>query len=63
MNVDDHREAATVRVLRGFLLVLFLMGVLGIGVELLLLDHTEDLWQWTPLADGDQPGGARLAHR
>ncbi len=40
MNVDDHREAATVRVLRGFLLVLFLLGVLGTGIELLLLDHT-----------------------
>ena len=47
--MEQRREAATVRALRGFLLVLFLMGVLGIGVELLLLDHTEDLWQWTPL--------------
>ena len=49
MNVDERREAATVRALRGFLLVLFLLGVLGTGIELLLLDHTEDLWQWTPL--------------
>ncbi len=49
MNVDERREAATVRALRGFLLVLFLIGLLGTGAELLLLDHTEDVWQWTPL--------------
>ena len=31
------------------LLVIFLFGALGTGVELLLLGHTESLWQWVPL--------------
>ena len=39
----------TVTALRGFVLALFLMGVLGTGAELLLLEHTEDTWQWIPL--------------
>ncbi len=36
--------------LRTFLLALFLFGALGAGAELLLLGHTEDAWQWAPLA-------------
>ena len=35
--------------LRWFLLVLFVLGVVGTGIELLLLGHTEDVWQWAPL--------------
>ena len=31
------------------LLLVLLLGVIGTGVELLLLGHTEDLWQWEPL--------------
>jgi hypothetical protein len=35
--------------MRGALLVIFLLGALGIGTELLLVGHTEDRWQWVPL--------------
>lgn len=45
-NMD---EAATLAAIRGFLLILFLMGILGTGAELLLLKHTEELWQLVPL--------------
>ena len=34
---------------RFFLMVLFLVGAVGTGVELWLLEHTEDYWQWVPL--------------
>ena len=37
-------------VLRRLLLGLFLFGVLGTAVELVLLEHTEGFWQWVPLA-------------
>ena len=47
--MPDTRPGATTTALRGFLLVLFLIGVVGIGAELLLLGHTEDFWQWAPL--------------
>lgn len=35
--------------LRVALLMILVFGVLGTGVELLLLGHTEDVWQWEPL--------------
>jgi hypothetical protein len=35
--------------LRCFLLILFVLGAVGTGAELLLLGHTEDVWQWFPL--------------
>lgn len=35
--------------LRTFLLTIFIIGLLGAGAELLLLEHTEDFWQWIPL--------------
>jgi hypothetical protein len=31
------------------LLAIFLLGTLSAGVELLLLGHTESIWQWIPL--------------
>ena len=34
---------------RAALLALFVLGALGTGAELLLLEHFEDPWQWTPL--------------
>ena len=34
---------------RRLLLLLFVIGVVGTGAELLLLGHTDDLWQWVPL--------------
>ncbi len=43
------REGAALATIRRILLILFLIGVVGTGLELLLLDHTEDLWQWAPL--------------
>ena len=36
--------------LRSFLLLIFVLGVIGSAVELLLLGHTEDWRQWVPLA-------------
>lgn len=44
------REDATLATIRRGLLILFLLGVIGTGAELLLLGHTESLWQWLPLA-------------
>ena len=39
----------TLAVIRWFLMAILLMGLLGTGVELLLLEHTEGFWQWVPL--------------
>jgi len=36
-------------VFRVALLMILLLGVIGMGAELLLLGHTEDVWQWEPL--------------
>ena len=38
------------RALRGFLLALFVFGAVGVGLELVLLEHFEKLWQRLPLA-------------
>ena len=48
-HIPGDPESGTVTALRGTLLVLFIVGSVGTGVELLLLGHTEDTWQWTPL--------------
>jgi len=37
-------------VLRRILLAVVLVGIAGLSAELLLLEHYEDVWQWTPLA-------------
>jgi hypothetical protein len=42
-------EPGTQRTLRAGLLWLFVAGALGTGTELLLVDHTEDVWQRIPL--------------
>jgi hypothetical protein len=42
-------QTATLTAIRGILLVIFLLGALGAGAELLLLEHTEDRWQLVPL--------------
>ena len=39
----------TLQVTRKLLLVAFLFGIVGSGAELLLLEHTEDIWQYVPL--------------
>lgn len=36
-------------VFRVTLLTILLLGVIGMGAELLLLGHVEDVWQWEPL--------------
>ena len=43
------RKTATIAIVRGILLAIFVLGVLGTGAELLLIKHTEDLRQWVPL--------------
>ena len=37
-------------VLRTFLLVTLLVSLIGTTIELLLLEHFEDVWQWIPIA-------------
>ena len=39
----------TLQFTRKILLVAFLFGIVGSGAELLLLEHTEDIWQYVPL--------------
>lgn len=34
---------------RGLLLAVLVFGMVGIGMELLLLEHTEEFWQWVPI--------------
>jgi hypothetical protein len=48
MNVKNSQEVAVVAI-RSMLLGIFLLGVVGTGAELLLLNHTEDIRQWIPL--------------
>ena len=47
--MPEARSGATTSAIRRFLLILFVIGALGTGAELLLLGRTEDLWQWAPL--------------
>ena len=42
--------ATDLALLRGLLLVLVVAGAVGLILELLLLEHTESVWQWIPLA-------------
>ncbi len=44
--MTSNRETTTIRRL---LIALFVFGVVGTGAELILLEHTEDIWQWTPI--------------
>ncbi|MGQ0647854.1 MAG: hypothetical protein ACT4P7_09800 [Gemmatimonadaceae bacterium] len=43
------QDSALVVALRRGLMAVFLFGVLGMTVELFLLEHTEDWKQWTPI--------------
>ncbi len=47
--LNKHQQSTTLRAIRWFLMAILLMGFLGTGVELLLLEHTEGFWQWVPL--------------
>jgi hypothetical protein len=42
-------ETTTLFVLRKILFAILVLGMAGSGVELVLLKHTEDVWQWIPL--------------
>lgn len=44
-----HRNTSTLRAVRSILLAIFILGTLGTGTELLLIEHTESKWQWVPL--------------
>ena len=39
-------DAAT---LRRLVLIVLTVGIVGVGLELVLLDHMEDNWQWAPI--------------
>jgi hypothetical protein len=46
----DRLEPAALRTMRGLLLGLVAFVMLGTVVDLLLLEHYEEVWQWLPLA-------------
>lgn len=43
-------SGSTLDLVRLVLLAALLLGLLGTLVELFLLEHTEDAWQWAPIA-------------
>ncbi len=45
----DFRERATLSVVRGALLIILAVGLIGLLAELLLIDHVEDPWQRLPI--------------
>ena len=49
LNAGGPLSANSFRKLRQFLLAVILLGLLGTGAELLLLDHYETALQYTPL--------------
>ena len=46
---DKHSNFTTGKIIRNLLLLIFVAGLLGAGVELLLLEHFEVYWQFVPL--------------
>jgi hypothetical protein len=50
MRESGSVEPPQLSALRVMVVLILLLGVLGAGVELLLLGHTEDWRQWIPLA-------------
>jgi hypothetical protein len=48
--VTAHHEPAVLSFIRRILLVTLLLSLVGTVSELLLLEHFEDYWQWTPIA-------------
>lgn len=51
-NADarGNRATGTLHFVRRGLAAVFLLGIVGTGIELVLLEHTEDVKQWIPLA-------------
>lgn len=50
MNELLMQENRLIDVLRHAVLAVFIFAVIGTGSELVLLEHTEDVWMWIPLA-------------
>ena len=48
MIISVADESDTVRLLRRILLALVLLGIVGLIIELFLLEHTESALQWIP---------------
>ena len=48
-NMTVKKKGQTVATIRGILLAILMLGLLGTGAELLLIKHTEDPRQWIPL--------------
>jgi cation transport ATPase len=49
-NVKVRKEEGrTISIIRAFLLAILLLGLVGSGAELLLLNHVESLLQWIPV--------------
>jgi len=49
MNSSPITDSPILRVTRRVLLAILVLGLIGSGVELLLLKHTDGLWQLVPL--------------
>ncbi|MCY3681076.1 MAG: hypothetical protein OXH16_06750 [Gemmatimonadetes bacterium] len=50
MDISTQRSRrADADMLRRFVLAILIMGIVGTGAELVLLEHMEDFWQWVPL--------------
>lgn len=49
MKTKQQGHADILASLRRLVLIVFLIGTAGAGMELLLLEHTESLWQLVPL--------------
>ena len=49
-GVPSNTQPATLAAFRWLLLALLTFGMLGTALDLVLLDHYEDAWQWPPLA-------------
>jgi hypothetical protein len=49
-STDATSREGTLAIIRQFLLVILLIGIVGTVTELLLLEHFEDPPQWIPLA-------------
>ena len=48
LSGSAHERDDPLGVLRTVVLAIFLLGVAGIAIELVLLEHYDDAWQWTP---------------
>ncbi len=43
------RQLGRQNIVNIFVISVFVFGVVGTGAELILLEHTEDIWMWIPL--------------